>query len=148
MYMYSQLLLQLFLMHFVGPIASMLMTRYGGHLVCMSGAIMATVGLLAASYVNNIPLLILFYSVLTGLGFGLMYIPSIVACVPYFTRNRWRTKDLMCRSVDDLVGTTLCRSLAIGICLCGIGSGTFALAPISNMILEKYGWRNVMRQGE
>ena len=88
MYMFSQLLLQLFLMHFVGPIASMLMTRYGGHLVCMSGAIMATVGLLAASYVNNIPLLILFYSVLTGLGFGLMYIPSIVACVPYFTRNR------------------------------------------------------------
>ena len=41
-----------------------------------------------------------------------------------------------------------CRSLAIGICLCGVGTGTFALAPISNMILEKYGWRNVMRQAQ
>ena len=83
-----KLLLQLFLMHFVGPIASMLMTQYGGHKVCMSGGAMAAVGLLAASYVNNIPLLILFYSVFTGLGFGLMYIPSIVSCVPYFTKNR------------------------------------------------------------
>ena len=41
-----------------------------------------------------------------------------------------------------------CRSLAIGICLCGVGTGTFALAPISNMILEKYGWRSVMRQAQ
>lgn len=32
--------------------------------------------------------------------------------------------------------------------MCGVGTGTFALAPISNMILEKYGWRNVMRQAE
>ena len=46
------------------------------------------------------------------------------------------------------MGTLQCRSLAIGICLCGIGSGTFAIAPISNMILEKYGWRTVMRQEE
>ena len=53
---------------------------------------------------------------------------------------------------DHLMGTTYtalqCRSLAIGICLCGIGCGTFAIAPISNMILEKYGWRTVMRQEE
>ena len=52
------------------------------------------------------------------------------------------------KSEDHLVGTLQCRSLAIGICLCGIGSGTFAIAPISNMILEKYGWRTVMRQEE
>ena len=128
-------------MHFVGPLASLLMTRYGGHWVCMSGAAMAALGLLAASYVNNIPLLILFYSVLTGLGFGLMYIPSIVSCVPYFSKNRLPPIILWEQH-------TQCRSLAIGICLCGIGCGTFAIAPISNMILEKYGWRTVMRQEE
>ena len=50
--------------------------------------------------------------------------------------------------IYSLIDLSQCRSLAIGICLCGIGSGTFALAPISNMILEKYGWRNVMRKGE
>ena len=80
--------LKIFCLHFVSPIASMLMTRHGGHLMCMSGAMMATVGFLSTSYVTDIPLLILFYSVLTGLGVGLMYIPSIVACVPYFTKNR------------------------------------------------------------
>ena len=91
-------------MHFVGPLASLLMTRYGGHWVCMSGAAMAALGLLAASYVNNIPLLILFYSVLTGLGFGLMYIPSIVSCVPYFSKNRltpiilWEQHTLHCNA--------------------------------------------------
>ena len=73
---------------FVGPIASKLKARYGDHVVCVGGAVVATIGLLAASFVNTIPLLILFYAVITGLGFGLMYIPAIVACVPYFTKNR------------------------------------------------------------
>ena len=57
-------------------------------MVCMGGAMVATLGLLAASFVNTIPLLILCYAVITGLGFGLMYIPAIVACVPYFSKNR------------------------------------------------------------
>ena len=73
---------------FVGPTASQLTGRYGGHMVCMAGATVATLGLLAASFVNTIPLLILCYAGITGLGFGLMYIPAIVACVPYFTKNR------------------------------------------------------------
>ena len=68
---------------------------------------------------------------------------------------RWLVK-VLCWNVSKIklcpqIGTLeniQCRSLAIGICLCGVGTGTFALAPISNMILEKYGWRNVMRQAE
>ena len=90
----------------------------------MAGAVIASLGLLAASFINNIFLLIMFYSVVTGLGFGLMYIPSVVACVPYFTKRR---------------------SLAIGICLCGSGFGTFTLAPITHGILVRFGWRWVMR---
>ena len=73
---------------FVGPTASKLTASHGGHVVCMGGAMVATLGLLAASFVNTIPLLILCYAVITGLGFGLMYIPAIVACVPYFSKNR------------------------------------------------------------
>ena len=73
---------------FVGPTASKLTTSHGGHVVCMGGAAVATLGLLAASFVNTIPLLILFYAVITGLGFGLMYIPANMACIPYFTKNR------------------------------------------------------------
>ena len=83
---------QIAVYRFVGPTASKLTASHGGHVVCMAGAVIATLGLLAASFVNNIPLLILCYAVITGLGFGLMYIPAIVACVPYFTKNRFFKK--------------------------------------------------------
>lgn len=64
------------------------------------------------------------YSVITGFGFGMMYIPSVVGVAPYFTERR---------------------ALAIGICLCGSGVGTFELAPISQQILDKFGLRWVFR---
>ena len=104
--------------------AGKLTSQYGGHYVCCGGAVIACLGLLLSSFINSILLFILFYSVVTGLGFGLMYIPSVIACVPYFTKRR---------------------SLAIGICLCGSGFGTFALAPLTHGILTQYGWRWVMR---
>ena len=84
----QELTFQIAVYRFVGPSASKLTASHGGHVVCMTGALVATLGLLAASFVNTIPLLILCYAVITGLGFGLMYIPAIVACVPYFTKNR------------------------------------------------------------
>ena len=43
-----------------------------GDRVCMAGAGLATVGLVSASLVTTIPQLLLCYSVITGLGFGLM----------------------------------------------------------------------------
>ena len=90
----------------------------------MAGALMASLGLLTASFAPSISLLLWCYSVLTGLGFGLMYIPSVVVSAPYFTDRR---------------------SLAIGLCLCGSGFGTFSLAPVSQLILERFGWRWVVR---
>ena len=85
---------QIAVYRFVGPTASKLTASHGGHRVCMGGAMVATLGLLAASFVNTIPLLILCYAVITGFGFGLMYIPAIVACVPYFSKNRSFLKPL------------------------------------------------------
>ena len=90
----------------------------------MAGALLASLGLLTASFAPSVSLLLWCYSVLTGLGFGLMYIPSVVVSAPYFTHRR---------------------SLAIGLCLCGSGFGTFSLAPVSQVILELYGWRWVVR---
>ena len=78
---------------------------------------------------NNKPILpirkiSLLSTLVKGLGFGLMYIPSVVVSAQFFTHNR---------------------ALAIGICLCGSGFGTFTLAPLSQYILEHFGWRWVMR---
>ena len=90
----------------------------------MAGSLLASLGLLTASFAPSTSLLLWCYSVITGLGFGLMYIPSVVVSAPYFTDRR---------------------SLAIGLCLCGSGFGTFSLAPVSQYILEVYGWRWVVR---
>ena len=123
-----------------GPLVGRLVTTHGCRRVCVSGAVLASIGLLTASFAPGLSLMIWCYSVVTGLGFGLMYIPSVVVSAPYFTHKR---------------------SLAIGICLCGSGFGTFSLAPVSQVricftqshciivwcqyILEHHGWQWVMR---
>ena len=89
----------------------------------MSGAVIAALGLGLGSITKSLAGLIITYSIVTGVGFGLMYIPSIVAVANHFTRQR---------------------SLAIGVCLCGAGVGTFALSPLETEITEHYGWRSEM----
>ena len=86
----------------------------------MAGSVVAAVGLGLGSLTKSLLGVIVTYSVITGVGFGLMYIPSIVAVANHFTRKR---------------------SLAIGICLCGAGVGTFALSPLQTLITHTYGWR-------
>jgi len=107
-----------------GPVVGRLVSSHGCRPVCMVGAVLASLGLLTASFAPSLSILLWCYSVITGLGFGLMYIPSVVVSAPYFTHRR---------------------SLAIGLCLCGSGFGTFCLAPVSQHILQLYGWRWVMR---
>ena len=86
----------------------------------MAGSVLAAVGLGLGSLTKSLLGVIVTYSIVTGVGFGLMYIPSIVAVANHFTRQR---------------------SLAIGICLCGAGVGTFALSPLETLITQTYGWR-------
>lgn len=55
-----------------------------------------------------------------GIGFGLMYLPSIVIVGFYFDQKR---------------------ALATGIAVCGSGIGTFVFAPLGSFLLESYGWK-------
>eukprot|EP00092_Neocalanus_flemingeri_P022081 GFUD01023950.1.p1 GENE.GFUD01023950.1~~GFUD01023950.1.p1 ORF type:complete len:442 (-),score=61.43 GFUD01023950.1:20-1345(-) len=107
-----------------GPLVGKLVMRFGARPVCIAGALLSSLGLFGASYAPSLGLLVLGYSIVTGFGFGLMYIPCVVGVAPYFTDRR---------------------ALAIGICLCGSGFGTFGLAPIAQHILDNYGWRWVLR---
>eukprot|EP00090_Calanus_glacialis_P022504 TRINITY_DN34735_c0_g1_i1.p1 TRINITY_DN34735_c0_g1~~TRINITY_DN34735_c0_g1_i1.p1 ORF type:complete len:351 (+),score=92.74 TRINITY_DN34735_c0_g1_i1:27-1055(+) len=85
---------------------------------------MSAIGVLGASYAVGIKTLILCYSVVTGLGFGLMYLPSIVIVSQHFTTRR---------------------ALATGIVLCAAGAGTFLFAPLTEQLVEHLGWRGAMR---
>ena len=107
-----------------GPIVGKLVAAFGTRPVCITGTLLSSIGLFAASFAPSLGALILGYSVITGFGFGLMYIPCVVGVAPYFKERR---------------------ALAIGICLCGSGFGTFGLAPVSQHILDHYGWRWVLK---
>lgn len=57
---------------------------------------------------------------LSGIGFGFIYAPSIIILGFYF--ERWR-------------------GLATGIAVCGSGIGTFVYAPMTEILINKFGWR-------
>ena len=62
-----------------GPVVASLVTRHGARLVCVTGSLVSALGLLTASYTRSVTQLLVTYSLVTGLGFGLMYIPGVVA---------------------------------------------------------------------
>ena len=57
------------------------------------------------------------------MGFGLMYLPSIVIVGYYFDKKR---------------------ALATGIATCGSGIGGFVAAPLCTALINNYGWRGAM----
>ena len=124
------------------PVSAWLSGRLGHRLTMVAGVLLATVGLLSAGlYIDltspgltnqtssgillsqgraqhpNILVLYLTVGILTGLGFGLTYLPSITIMKLYFTRNL---------------------GLALGIAASGTGFGQFLMAPIVNIMLEQY----------
>lgn len=107
----------------IGPIASGLTNKYGCRAVTIAGAILAGVGLMLSTLSPNVLFLFFSIGICTGAGFGLMYLPSIVSVTCYFEKKR---------------------AFATGIAVCGSGMGTFALAPLTEHLVEAYGWKGAM----
>jgi MFS family permease len=55
-----------------------------------------------------------------GIGFGMMYLPSIVMVGYYFDKKR---------------------AMATGIAVCGSGIGTFIFAPLASYLVREYTWK-------
>lgn len=72
------------------------------------------------AYAPNILFFYLFFGVIGGLASGCVYIGSLIIVCQYF---------------DKLKG------MATGIVMCGSGFGSFAIAPIGTLLLEKYDWK-------
>lgn len=107
-----------------GPLVASLVTRWGARPVCVMGSLTASAGMLAASYTESVTELLITYSLITGIGFGFMYIPGVVASQAHFTRRR---------------------ALATGIAVCGTGVGTLVLPPMVEYFIQALGWRGAMR---
>ncbi|PRD24076.1 UNVERIFIED_CONTAM: slc16a12 [Trichonephila clavipes] len=107
----------------IGPIASGLTKRYGCRAVTIAGSILAAAGLMLSTLAPNVLTLFFTIGILTGAGLGLMYLPSIVSVTCYFEKQR---------------------AFATGVAVCGSGMGTFALAPLTEYLVEAYGWKGSM----
>jgi len=108
----------------VGPIAATLVTKFGTRIVCMSGAVIAAVAVFVSTYSPNVPVLMLLYGVIGGLGLGFMYVPSVVAVGYWFEKRR---------------------ALVSGIAVCGTGVGTFLFAPLVTYLEETVGWQTTIK---
>jgi len=107
-----------------GVFAARVVGAVGPRPVAMVGALLGGAGLLGASLCTDFSALLATYSLVAGLGFGLMYVPAVVAVAEHFTTRR---------------------ALATGLCVCGTGVGTSLLAPLEEVLLEDAGWRTTLR---
>ncbi|XP_069358645.1 monocarboxylate transporter 9-like [Maniola hyperantus] len=103
-----------------GPIASFLTDRYGCRRMTIFGSILAAIGFIISAFVDNIETLMFTFGIMAGFGLSLCYVAAVVIVAYYFEKKR---------------------SLATGISVCGSGIGTFIFAPLSNVLLDEYGWR-------
>ncbi|GFO32965.1 monocarboxylate transporter [Plakobranchus ocellatus] len=104
----------------IGPVVSALTNRFGCRPVIICGSLIAAFAYMVSSASDNVIVLILTYGFLGGVGFGLMYLPSIVSVSVYFEEKR---------------------ALATGIAVCGSGIGMFLLAPLTEFLLDLFNWR-------
>lgn len=106
-----------------GPIASALTNKFGCRIVTIIGGVIAAAGCVLSAFATSIAFLCFSFGFVTGLGFGLIYLPAIVSVTYYFEKRR---------------------AFATGLAVCGSGVGTFMFAPISEYLVESYGWQGAL----
>lgn len=116
--------LQIAVYLFSGPLVARLVSKFGARAVAITGSLLAALGLLGASLSSTLPVLMLSYSGVSGLGLGFLYIPGVVASQAHFTRRR---------------------ALAVGIAVCGTGVGTLVLPPLVEWAILRWGWRGALQ---
>ncbi|XP_066992599.1 monocarboxylate transporter 12 [Anabrus simplex] len=106
-----------------GPITSSFVNRFGCRPVTIAGAVLASFCLGISVLAPNVLTLYFTIGLGTGFGFGLIYLPAIVSVTCYFEKYR---------------------SLATGIAVCGSGLGTFVLAPLTELLIDRLKWQHAM----
>lgn len=94
---------------------SALANKFGCRAVCIAGAFLASAAFVLSTFTKSLGMLMLIYGVMGGVGFGMIYLPAVVAVGYYFEKKR---------------------SLATGIAVCGSGFGTFVIAPLATYLLK------------
>ncbi|MBP1986506.1 MFS transporter [Halolamina salifodinae] len=104
-------------------VLGVLIDRYGTHRMLLVGTLLTAGGLAAASRAGSLPVLILTYGVVTGVGLSIVYV------VAYATVTRWFDRRL---------------GLAGGLSSAGLGVGMFIVVPSAAWLIARLGWRDVL----
>ncbi|XP_037349266.1 monocarboxylate transporter 4 [Talpa occidentalis] len=103
-----------------GPLCSVCVNRFGCRPVMLVGGLLASLGMVAASFCGSVVQLYLTAGVLTGLGLALNFQPSLIMLNRYFSRRR---------------------PLANGLAAAGSPVFLCALSPLGQLLQDHYGWR-------
>lgn len=103
-----------------GPVMSAFVDRYGCRMMTCVGGLISATGFIISAHVKTIGLMYVTFGVIAGLGLGLCYVTAVVSIAFWFDKKR---------------------NLATGIGACGSGIGTFIYAPMTQYLIEEYGWR-------
>jgi MFS family permease len=106
---------------FLAPFTGKLADQYGPRPVVGTGAILMCIALIATGRVHSFWLLLLTYAGGLGCSAACIYIPAISTVGEWFETRR---------------------DIALGIAISGIGCGTLVSAPLSALLIERYGWRS------
>ncbi|XP_037666621.1 monocarboxylate transporter 4 isoform X2 [Choloepus didactylus] len=102
------------------PLCSMCVNRFGCRPVMLVGGLLASLGMVAASFCRSIVQIYLTTGVLTGLGLALNFQPSLIMLNRYFSARR---------------------PLANGLAAAGSPVFLCTLSPLGQLLQDQYGWR-------
>lgn len=106
-----------------GPFVSALANRYGFRFTGVIGGLFSGVIFALSSLAPNIEFLWVFYGILGGIGFSMIYVPAVITTGFYF--EKWR-------------------ALATGISVTGSGVGTIVMGPVTIALIKMFGWRGAI----
>ncbi|XP_078276680.1 monocarboxylate transporter 1-like [Rhinoraja longicauda] len=112
--------IMLAVMYAGGPISSILVNKYGSRPVVLLGGLLASSGMIIASFCNNIVELYFCIGVIGGLGLAFNLQPALTIIGKYFYKKR---------------------PLAIGIAMAGSPVLLSTLAPLNQYLLDNYSWK-------
>ncbi|XP_042200863.1 monocarboxylate transporter 3 [Callorhinchus milii] len=103
-----------------GPLCSIMVNRFGCRPVMLFGGLLASTGMILASFCTSITQIYLSAGMVTGLGLALNFQPSLIMLGRYFEKRR---------------------PLANGLAAAGSPVFLSTLSLLGQVLLDKYGWR-------
>ncbi|XP_061391370.1 uncharacterized protein LOC133326778 [Musca vetustissima] len=104
----------------MGPIWSNLVDKYGCRKMTIIGGLVSAIGFGLSSICNSVEMLMVTFGIISGLGLGIGYVTAVVSIAFWFDKKR---------------------TFATGIGASGTGIGTFLYAPLTQLLIDNYGWR-------